>query len=73
MKKCKKSNPKFIAVEAYLFRCRRNPTIIGIFENTKKVEFTSNQQPIQVIIESLFYTSHCLFDINSGERHIVQN
>ena len=32
MKKCKKSTPKFIAGEAYLFRCHHNPTIIGIFD-----------------------------------------
>lgn len=30
--KVQKSNPKFIAGEAYLFRCHHKPTIIGIFD-----------------------------------------
>ena len=49
MKKCKKSHPKFIAGEAYLFRCRRNPTIIGIFDK---------YQEGRIYLESATYTSN---------------
>ncbi len=49
MKKCKKSNPKFIAGEAYLFRCRHNPTIIGIFDK---------YQEGRIYLESATYTSN---------------
>ena len=49
MKKCKKSNPKFIAGEAYLFRCRHNPTIIVIFDK---------YQEGRIYLESATYTSN---------------
>ena len=49
MKKCKKSNPKFIVGEAYLFRCHHNPTIIGIFDK---------YQEGRIYLESATYTSN---------------
>ena len=49
MKKCKKSSLKFIAGEAYLFRCHRKPTIIGIFDKG---------QDGRIFLESATYTSN---------------
>ena len=49
MKKCKKSNKKFIAGEAYLFRCHHNPTIIGIFDKC---------QEGRIFLESATYTNN---------------
>ena len=73
MKKCKKSNPKFIAGEAYLFRCRHNPTIIGIFDK---------YQEGRIYLESATYMSNyrefVLYKTlppkyKFGERRIVQS
>ena len=49
MKKCKKTTPKFIAGEAYLFRCHHNPTIIGIFDK---------YQEGRIYLESATYMSN---------------
>ena len=49
MEKCKKSDQKFIVGEVYLFRCRHNPTIIGIFDK---------YQEGKIILESATYTDN---------------
>ena len=49
MEKCTKSDQKFIVGEAYLFRCRHTPTIIGIFDK---------YQEGKIILESATYTDN---------------